>query len=29
MFSNAAYIGKLNQSQKVVKDGSAKIAAQF
>jgi hypothetical protein len=29
MISNAAYIKKLNKSQKVVKEGSAKIVVQF
>jgi hypothetical protein len=29
MISNTAYIQKVNKSQEVVKEGSAKMAAQF
>jgi hypothetical protein len=29
MISNAAYIQKLNKTPKIVKEGSAKMVAQF
>jgi hypothetical protein len=29
MISNAAYITRVNESQKVVKEGSAKMVAEF